>query len=260
MNCLIKNTLVLALLMHVSQSAMSQIVGRFQRTKSLHSIVNDDSDDEVEGDVLENMWMHERCGYAEVTDEDAEAEPNTRDIDLIRWANERVLSSRSRLGTLAAPRTTAQSPSMAEDVRVIARYALGEPEDPMRGSNQYTDAFASYVRWLNISRPDLVAGGDDAVLLRLSHDGLRTLGGAQAVAARFAIHIHSLGLKGTTLTSALRTMKRAFLLRGSETAESLWSTQSNPLLALANVGCRLSAAALLAAFGSTNENSEYCKY
>ena len=192
--------------------------------------------------MFEDMWMHERCGYAEVTDEDAEAEPNNRDIDLIRWANERALSSRSRLGTLAAPRTTAQSPSIAEDVRVIARYALGEPEDPMRGSNQYTDAFASYVRWLNISRPDLVAGGDDAVLLRLSHDGLKTLGEAQAVAARFAIHMHSSGLKGTTLTSALRTMKRVFFLRGSETAESLWSTQSNPLLALANVGCRLSAA------------------
>ena len=55
MNRLIKNTLVLALLMHVSQSAMSQIVGRFQRTKSLHSIVNDDSDDEVEEDTLRGL-------------------------------------------------------------------------------------------------------------------------------------------------------------------------------------------------------------
>ena len=78
--------------------------------------------------------------YAEVTDEDADAGADSGDLELIRWANERARKSRSRLGMLAAPPASALSLSIADDVRAIARYALGEPEDPMRGSNQYADA------------------------------------------------------------------------------------------------------------------------
>ena len=161
------------------------------------------------------------------------------DNTLIAWARERSTVSRSRIGKLGVSEGVTTQANLSDCVSALARHALGVTEQ-ISESGVYADAFGTYVRWVHScsNRPSELTLKD--VLLDPGRVATN-LAEAQVYIARYSVFLYEQQIKASSLVTALRNLKYAFYLRGSMSADSLFSAEHNPFLSLALRGSRFTA-------------------
>ena len=147
--------------------------------------------------------------------------------------------SRNRIGKLGVSERDTKQANMSDSVSALARHALGVTEQTSE-SGVYADAFGTYVRWVHSH-----CNGPSELTLKdvLLNPGrvAANLAEAQVYIARYSVFLYEQQVKASSLVTALRQLKYAFYLRGSISADSLFSTDHNPFLSLALRGSRFTA-------------------